>query len=109
MKYLSTLLAIIILILSVQPVCSSTNSLDNCCQESTCCDDNGHRQEKQTECSSCNPFQQCGCCAFSVILTPTSSLEFSKQTNFVSNYWVVFKSPFIDEPILGFWQPPKLS
>jgi hypothetical protein len=108
-KFLRTLLAIIVLILSVQPVCVGTNSFDSCCQESTCSDNDNNKQEKQSDCSSCNPFQHCGCCAFCVIYTPVSFLVFRTRINFNNNSWGILNCLSHQNPILEFWQPPKLS
>jgi hypothetical protein len=112
-KYLCAILAFIVLTLSVQPVCASQNTTDVCCSENVCNEDqdSGCDQDKQQkECSgSCNPFQICGCCAFSIV--PSVQQVFLSVKQFIANNtsWAIMECPFIEEPVLGFWQPPKLA
>ncbi|MFA6151600.1 MAG: hypothetical protein WC716_09790 [Chitinophagaceae bacterium] len=112
MKYLCALLALLVLTLSVQPVCASISSSETCCSESTCNESqqSDENNPDKKECSNaCNPFQVCGCCAFSVVPQIPPTFTIVTHTNFIPGNWAFFTCPFIEEPVLGFWQPPKLS
>jgi hypothetical protein len=111
-KYLCTILAFLVLTLSVQPVCvAGTGNNTDCCTESSCAgneegdtDETGHG-----DCTNCNPFQLCGCCAFSIVPAVAAALRLEEGHTFLQYSWATLCCPFIEEPVLGFWQPPKIG
>ncbi|MBL7712210.1 MAG: hypothetical protein JNL13_07100 [Chitinophagaceae bacterium] len=111
MKFLCAILALLVLTLSAQPVCiAATASSGNCCADSHCAD--GTEQDEEDEagaCDQCNPFQLCGCCAFSAVPVAQLSIHPAERAVYSACRWSIPACPAIEEPVLGFWQPPKLT
>lgn len=113
MKTLSIILAFVVLILSVQPVCASISSVDACCdtqRQSDCkqgqCDDSNSEQDCN---STCNPFQICACCPFSVVTPFQTSFQLFIYPTMQDVRWAVLSITCLDEPVSAFWQPPKIA
>jgi len=114
MKWLSTLMAVLVLFLAVQPVCANIPAIDTCCSaaEADCGNDlpeqpvesTGHSQK---DCDSgCNPFQLCNCCAFSVLTLHPS--PFLSYIHFNIPQWGTPPIHFYEAPVSGFWKPPRM-
>lgn len=114
MRWLCTILAFMVLMLSVQPVCADSTSLTECCSSPVGCKDDtdspkqGTAESRNKDCDShCNPFQNCSCCAFCVILQHQQSILFAQYAP-LPNCWNIPPVHFSDEPVTGVWQPPKI-
>lgn len=116
MKWLCTLLALWILTLSVQPVCTLFSVEDTCCTQSlttsTCENEDGDdcSQTSQKDCrTGCNPFQVCACCAFTVMQPEAAWIE-ATQPGIVSvPQWSVHADHDYSAPEYGIWQPPQTA
>ena len=113
MKWICSIMAFIILTLSVQPLCVASNQVDICCNERIECRGNepvsNPTEKSEKDCAeNCNPFQICGCCPFSVIATPIISLLPFNHISITNFTWGITPLQFYEEPISGFWQPPKI-
>lgn len=113
MKWLCSLLALLILILSVQPACADLSSAGKAACTSTCCtglqQDEPEKDNRQDDCTyGCNPFQVCGCCAFSVV-TPhfTFPPSLSPLPEMAAAPGSRLSSILPDQLIAGIWQPPR--
>ncbi|GAA4464001.1 hypothetical protein GCM10023093_13520 [Nemorincola caseinilytica] len=85
-------------------------SAGECCSVDGCAtgqkEDAGDHHDK--ECSSiCNPFQSCGCCAFSVVVPQQISFIPTVHTEMPRMQWGTFIAGIAEEPVSGFWQPPR--
>ncbi|MBC7555121.1 MAG: hypothetical protein H7257_14225 [Taibaiella sp.] len=113
MKLLCTLLAFMILILSVQPVCAGIAATDTCCDVAGGCDgpiEDGTTEHSKKECSNiCNPFQVCPCCAFGIITPYQPAFILSAHFNMPSPQWRLFEATLPETPLAGLWQPPKIA
>lgn len=112
MRLLSTLLAILVLFLSVQPVCGALKTAPDACCEAACseaaapdeADGGGHEED---DCTVCNPFQACGCCAASVSVPATVMLKQAGPVPHQSAKWIAPSTPLFEVLLSGFWQPPR--
>ena len=116
MKFLTLILATIILFLTVKPGVD-TLSLQSKISSNCCVDEcsslniikKSHEKQKQSKEQKgkiCNPFQNCSTCVLS-ILPSTVTIQASKHNittlqNF--NYQTTFNPQFKPD----FWQPPKI-
>ncbi|MET6996768.1 hypothetical protein [Chitinophaga defluvii] len=117
MKWFSSLMAILVLFLAVQPVCANMPAADTCCSVAAteCCKDQPAQQpveannhSSQEDCDSgCNPFQLCNCCAFSVLTLHPS--PFLSYIHFNIPQWGIPLIHFSEAPVSGFWQPPRIA
>jgi hypothetical protein len=117
MKWLCSLLALLVLILSVQPACADLSSIasntcaDSCCTGSAAEQDMGKENDRKKECAhGCNPFQVCGCCAFSVVppvllIAPLPQPDFGLETQKRSSLSALVS----DQLASGIWQPPRAA
>ncbi|HTN18717.1 MAG TPA: hypothetical protein VL092_13590 [Chitinophagaceae bacterium] len=109
MKYLCAIMAFLVLTLSVQPVCVASDvSGQDCCHDRNCAEQGSSEEQEDHECAQCNPFQLCSCCAFSVVPVLQLFICFSEKPDYNELIWGISIYPDIDEPVLGFWQPPKI-
>lgn len=111
-KYLCAILAFLVLTLSVQPVCIAGNvSNPDCCHDSNCAEQGQENTDDEgaDDCTQCNPFQLCGCCAFSVVPPLLLTIQMSEKPVYFTDSWTIHNCPDIEEPVLGFWQPPKIT
>lgn len=112
MKWIYTIMAFIILTLSVQPLCISITKEELCSEAKSDCADQvpigktSNDSGKQCP-DSCNPFQLCDCCPFCVVASPTITLARFDLIPNPGPEWGVVPSQIYEEYILGFWQPPK--
>jgi len=108
-KWLSSFLAILVLFLSVQPVCAASAArpqVDACCADDCSEDEGGDTHEKE-DCKTCNPFQSCACCAGGVVM-PQVSFSLRPMVPMVSAPRWGQPAPSASEASLSdFWQPPK--
>lgn len=109
MKYLSLILSVYILVLTVRP----------CCDDNTCTDDsnkteqlvnnhnpdNDHQDEDHQ--SSCSPFNTCGNCIGFTLQTVNFSL--SDETVLVENNDSTYHHTFLSQFYIAIWQPPKIG
>ncbi len=111
MKWLASFLAIIVLFLSVQPVCAASASpaqVDACCADDAC-EEQRSDIPKEKDCKGCNPFQSCACCAVAVIV-PFLGFTPLAIVNFPASYEWSSHLPHFPSAVYGdFWQPPKLA
>lgn len=110
MKWLCTLLAFMVLLLSAQPVCANITRPDQCCNTGSNCEeaqddtDNDHKED----CSSgCNPFQLCSCCAFCVLTPAQAIFNIFSDFPIPGMVWGSLQFGVPDEPVSSFWQPPR--
>lgn len=112
-KYLSVLLALVVLILSIQPVCAGIIRTGSCCTENICTEENENKERDAhsgKECANgCNPFQICGCCAFSVVPMQVPVLMNTAQAVFRVASWAGLDCRYAEAPVRGLWQPPEFS
>ena len=118
MKLVASILAILILFLTVQPILAHQSYIaqkenltsDNCCsgEEETCKhQDKSQKQDDTNQCCNnghCNPFEICACCYY------ISSI---KPVFYISNFLQIkekvrlTKDKILSSYIQDFWQPPK--
>lgn len=108
-KFICTILAFLVLTLSVQPACASVVAETIGCCANECTEDGGCKSDHDDACKfGCNPFQVCGCCAFSVVMP--ASVAFSPIT-VSTTASQVFSSPVESLPQSyprGFLKPPRV-
>jgi hypothetical protein len=108
-KLLCTILALLVLTLSVQPACASVVSETVDCCANECTDVGGCEGDHDDACKyGCNPFQVCGCCAFCVVI-PAPVAFFSPAVSAISTQ--VYSSPVESLPQSyprGFLKPPRI-
>ena len=109
MKLLCTILALLVLILSVQPVCVAASAEDTCCTNNDCTEEQDNSNDKQDNgcASGCNPFQLCGCCAFCIVIPPVISFLPVSSITTPGIQWGILSGGITEEPVSGFWQPPR--
>ena len=112
MKWLCTILAFMVLILSIQPVCANASQTDVCCGAGEACKNEqknaGNEGRHKEDCSgTCNPFQLCACCAFCVVTPNPVVLKTTLTLPIPSIEWGNSSCRFFDEPLSSFWQPPR--
>ncbi len=106
-KFICSILAFVILMLSVQPVLMPVSVNDPCCITDDCCSDGNEEHNPEKDCKSgCNPFQVCGCSAFCAIIPKPIVIMPSTPAATVVQ-WGVSSFSIADEPASGFWQPPR--
>jgi hypothetical protein len=114
-KLLCTILAILIMTLSLQPGCTAAPAaVRSCCMEAerSCCTDEEQPctdEEHEQNCARvCNPFQVCSCCAFSVVVpAPLPAPLFVSEPR-QQAMWAMLCVAITDKPASGIWQPPRL-
>ena len=111
MRFICTLLAFLVLTLSVQPVCAGVSQADVCCTgDAGCTERTEHDDCEDNECKGvCNPLQSCGCCVAAVVL-PGAVVVFAEplpQPPVVA--WGVFSPQQPMWPAYAIWQPPKIA
>ena len=113
MRVISIILAILVLFLTVQPVCgvpSSAIQADACCSAGCTegADDEGAgKNEHKEDCSICNPFQSCACCAGYVSTPQAVYPNAIAGIYYAPATWDLRAAQLIEAPLDGFWQPPK--
>ncbi|MGC4059267.1 MAG: hypothetical protein QM743_14290 [Chitinophagaceae bacterium] len=115
MKWICTLLALLVLTLSVQPVCAVVSQGDNCCAvygsgDAVCDAQEDAADHRSSDCNSgCNPFQICACCALSIVAPPHPFTITSSFIGVPSPDWSPLYVRLGDAPAYGFWQPPRIA
>ncbi|MBX2905840.1 MAG: hypothetical protein KF744_07375 [Taibaiella sp.] len=109
MRLLCTLLAFLVLTLSVQPVCAAEAGRSCCTEESCCVDEEAGSDHQQHSCSSgCNPFQVCACCPAGVVLPGIIYVVAAPLLQPVAVAWGIFSPQSPVWPAYAIWQPPKI-
>lgn len=114
-KLLSTILAFLVFVLSVQPVCIAAPASNTCCSTNYCSDEAAGDDECSGDdaddngCSGCNPFQLCGCCAFCVVIPSSVSLLFIPPSTIAKVKWGCRTTGLVAVPVGDFWKPPRIS
>ena len=111
MKWLSTILAIFVLFLSVQPMCAasiSTVQVDACCADDDCKEESSDTP-KEKDCKGCNPFQSCACCAMGVVVPLQGFTPHAIMLSHTSRVWSQHLPHFPAAVYGDFWQPPKIA
>jgi len=114
-KALASFLAILVLFLSVQPVCSAPASagtalVDACCS-SVACEDEGSEpgDTEDDDCHNCNPFESTACCAVGMIVPQQTFALRTLLQPYPARVWNIAPPQFPAAVYGDFWQPPKLS
>ncbi len=114
-KLLCTILAILIMTLSLQPGCTAAPvAVRGCCMETegSCCTDEEQPctdEEHEQNCARvCNPFQVCSCCAFSVVVPAPLPVAVFVSLPRQHVTWALLFVAITDKPASGIWQPPRL-
>jgi hypothetical protein len=102
MKFISILLTLYTLSLSVMP-CADGYTCSDEAQESSLARSTEHDADEEDFCS---PFCVCACCAQSV-WTPHLVYETKVATNEQQTF--IYELPNFSSQIQSIWQPPKLS
>jgi len=113
MKIIASIMAFVVLFLSVEPALAllKKKQSNECCGEGCHKTGNEQKQEPSGDNSSqndnCNPFQSCASniCSFTV----TSSFFSIKEPQFYSNNFTLFSENFLSQFAPDFWQPPKIA
>lgn len=114
MRWLSVFMAIVVLLLAVQPVCGVVPESGTCCSIELCNDaapagtttDDHHRKE----CNSvCNPFQSCGCCAFSIVVPPIFVFYSYEIVTTPRIQWGIWHEGHTNAPPADCLKPPRLA
>lgn len=122
MKLIATILAIITLLLSIQPVLTQksrasktqANRTEKCCfnEEDVCKSSNETKpqKDKQNKCCDngfCNPFEVCACCFFisneSPLVYLSDFLPFAQREKVI-----LTNDKILSLYVQNFWHPPKL-
>lgn len=115
MKLLCALLAFLVLTLTAQTPCIAANVAIDCCSDNQCEERTDHTKQESSKtqenrCTKgCNPFQACGCCAFSILIpvpfvitapffTPSAPINWGSKIMYLN-----------EEPATSYWQPPKYT
>lgn len=99
LKILSYILAIIVLFLSIEPLCMD----DNCC-EKTVTTETSSADEKQGDC--CSPFIKCKTCSGPVISNFVFSFDVALK---IPKEVLILKKKFLTQSNpLSIWNPPKV-
>lgn len=112
MKVLASIVAFVVLFLSVEPAFAllqnkeSTECCGGSCHEDTDSQKQGPSSTDNSQDNNCNPFQSCGnsICNFTV---PFSFFSINKHL-FYSNNFTLFSENFLSQFAPDFWQPPKI-
>ncbi|MBS1616201.1 MAG: hypothetical protein JST06_08815 [Bacteroidetes bacterium] len=111
MRLISAILALLVLFLTVQPVCADclpTPQTESCCDEGCAKEQTpskGH--EPEGHCKACNPFQSCGCCPGSVVVPMVSRLLPEAVVFDPATEEGVVVMHLVEAPVTDFWQPPR--
>jgi hypothetical protein len=114
-RLLSIILAILVMTLSVQPVCMAASEGHSCCVNdalATTASAETHDEDgsPERECNSnCNPFQVCACCACCIVLPQVFAPQPPPVFTFIPPVWNCTPVPAVDAPVYGVWQPPQLA
>ena len=108
MKYLSFLLSIYLLVISILP-CSDAHSMDTAAPmriEQSCAD---NHEAHHTD--ACSPFCVCNCCSTNVSLTINNDVELKtlKPIYFEQIQYVLQTINFHSTYFGNIWQPPKIN
>lgn len=115
MKFLTLILATLILLLAVKPGVDTL--LLQAGAEQTCCggqctptsdNDNSKDQSKNKDCGgkSCNPIQACSICV--LICSNLPSFDFKIKYPVLTEKLSTYKSAIPSQFTSDFWQPPKI-
>lgn len=112
MKIFASIMAFVVLFLSVEPalVLLQKKQTTECCGGSCHKDTDTQNQEQpandNSQNNNCNPFQSCAntVCNFTV----ASSFFNIKGPLFYSNIFIPFSENFLSQFAPDFWQPPKI-
>lgn len=122
MKLIATILAILIFVLTLQPLLPDKN---NVAQKETCTSNNCYFTDKDDNCEHqnntqqqkddsnnccdngrCNPFEVCACCYY----VPTKQIIFYVSNNFTIKEKVrLTNDRVLSSYIQDFWQPPEIA
>lgn len=114
MKLIAGILALIVLVLTIQPVLANFKKAEKA-QKSTCsshcCSDDAElpadEEDSDDPCSDfCNPFLKCGGCAASTMEFLNFSLQKPDET--CAGY-IISTQRVYSQFAPDFWQPPKLA
>ena len=111
-KWLASFLAILVLLLSVQPVCAVSTEraqVDACCADDVCEEESDGGTSDEGDCKGCNPFQSCSCCTMGVIVPVQSFALQAMATASLHREWSQHVPGFPAAVYGDFWQPPKLG
>ena len=110
MKIFASIMAFVVLFLSMEPVLALMKSKQatECCGEA-CQKTTGEQKssgDNNSKNNHCNPFQSCAniVCYFTVV---TSQFNI-KAPLFYSNVFIIFSEDFRSQFAPDFWQPPKV-
>lgn len=115
MRLLSIILALLVITLSVQPVCMAASAGHSCCVNdafATTATSERHCDDgvPEKECSSnCNPFQVCACCACCIVLPQVLAPQPPPLMVYTAPVWNCTPVPDVDAPVYGVWQLPQLA
>lgn len=103
-------MALIVLLLSVQPVCAVRphEPAAACCADDCGAAEKEERRE-DADCKACNPFQSCACCVAAVVTPATATLWPAPQPDLPTAAGAERPSPLLQTPGSDFWQPPRRS
>ncbi|WP_071889662.1 DUF6660 family protein [Haliscomenobacter hydrossis] len=107
MKIISCILAIYIVLLSINPCCSESNCTGGdhyTNQEHT----TGHHHQDKDCTDNCSPFFTCGTC-LGFILPATTFLLLTEQAVTLTQSDFIYNPFFISEFNHSIWQPPTIS
>lgn len=110
-RFISAILAILVLVLSVQGACiagSQTAASAVCCADHLC-ESEGEGVPEKEDCKTCNPFQSCSCCAMGVIVPAQEARMYELVQMSVSRQWSQRVPHFPAAVYADFWQPPKIA
>lgn len=117
MKFLTIILATIVVFLSVKSETNGTpfqlNTEKTTCCGSTCSptleNDSLNNEHKKGDCkgNSCNPFQAC-CSCFLFYIANTTTFSVTRKVHISTKQFFNYKSLVISQYITDFWQPPRI-
>ncbi len=109
-KWLSILMAFVVLALSVQPVCATAAQEEFCCAAATACTEPGtHGTDDKPSCEgTCNPFQHCSCCVIAILLPLVSPLTIPVLLSSGAERHNLLPVGAARDMPDSFWQPPRL-
>lgn len=109
-RFISTILALLVLFLTVQPVCGSSfaSQTEVYCEEG-CADEQGQPgdDELESNCKVCNPFQQCGCCSGFTTIPQNAGFLAHTIVAYSKIQWGMAPFQLNEAPLRDFWQPPR--
>lgn len=108
-KYLSLILSIYILVLTVRPCCDDNKCADDPHQTERLVNNHNpddHHQDEDHR-NACSPFYTCGSCTGFTFTSLNFSL--SPETVLVQNNVSTYHHTFFSEFYIAIWQPPKIG